>query len=168
MVWNYPDSAGKPALAIGVCQDPDLPFYYRDLYPGLPARCFSVVGQTATRNFEVGDDATATYRLPTKRGIQILRWFLRLDNDLIVNFGAGWSYARKTQHVLQDGIAEDQTLSENTKVYARSNASYNFTPKLVAEFKSEYQRNESWAPSDPDGSKINYRIMAQAQLRYNF
>jgi hypothetical protein len=126
------------------------------------------VGQTATRSLEIGDDATATYRLPTKRGIQILRWFLRLENDLIINFGAGWGYNRKTREIVQLGVAERQKLSENTKVYARSNASYNFTSKLVAEFLAEYQRNESWATSDTEGSKISYLILAQAQLRYNF
>lgn len=154
---------------VGLCpDDAGLPAYYTD--KRVPTeRCFVRSGSTATRLFEIGDDATATYRLPTKRGIQILKWFLRLENDLVINFGAGWGYTRKTKHVEEeDGTSEDQKLSENTKVYARSNASYNFTPKLVAEFQAEYTRNESWVQSSAEESKISYLILAQAQLRYNF
>ncbi len=163
---SVPGSKGD-TLVEGACPDRSLPQYYWDYRITTP-RCFVQVGQTATRTLEIGDDATATYRLPTKRGIQILRWFLRLENDLIINFGAGWGYNRKTREIVQMGVAERQKLSENTKVYARSNASYNFTSKLVAEFLAEYQRNESWATSDTEGSKIAYLILAQAQLRYNF
>lgn len=174
---KVPDPAtGEEVLHEGLCTDDALPAYYTDVRVQTP-RCFERVSMDATRLFEVGDDATATYRLPTKRGIQILKWFLRLENDLIINFGAGWGYSRKTQHktistLNDDGSvsqsAEDQTLNTNTKVYARSNASYNFTPKLVAEFLAEYQRNESWIQSNAEESKISYSILAQAQLRYNF
>jgi len=176
--WDYEKSARLDTLDVGrgdtvfvgLCpDDAGLPLFYTDKRVSA-ARCFEIVGKTATRSLEIGDDATATYRLPTKRGIQILRWFLRLDNDLIINFGAGWGYNRKTREIVRVDEPEPdrQKLSENTKVYARSNASYNFTPKLVVEFLAEYHRNESWASSDPDGTKISYQILAQAQLRYNF
>lgn len=154
----------------GLCTDEALPLYYRDVQ--VPTnRCFERIGKIATRLFEVGDDATATYRLPTKRGIQVLRWFLRLENDLVINFRAGWGYSRRTRHEdnQETGFAEDLTLEEITKVYARSDASYNFTPKLVAEFSAEYRRSERKVPAaDPDGSKITHEILSQAQLRYNF
>jgi len=162
-------STGDSVLHEGLCTDDALPAYYTDPRIETP-RCFEQIAKEATRLFEVGDDATATYRLPTKRGIQILKWFLRLENDLVINFGAGWGYSRKTKHSSNDvdGTSEDQTMTTNTKVYARSNASYNFTPKLVAEFLAEYQRNESWVQSNAEESKISYLILAQAQLRYNF
>lgn len=162
-------SGRDTVLSEGLCTDESLPAFYTDPRINTP-RCFERIGTTRTRLFEVGDDATATYRLPTKRGIQILKWFLRLENDLIINFGAGWGYTRKTKFEQNSltGLDEEQTMSENTTVYARSNASYNFTPKLVAEFLAEYRRNESWVLSSAEESKISYLILAQAQLRYNF
>lgn len=179
--WGYDynkrpvDSAtidGRP-FQEGQCRDLSLPRYYWDSEVPV-ARCFERAGEISTRLFEVGDDATATYRLPTKRGIQILRWFLRLENDLVINFRAGWGYSRKTRHDViepgggETGSAQDLTLEEITKVYSRSDASYNFTPKLVAEFSAEYKRTERKVQADPDGSKITHAISSQAQLRYNF
>lgn len=88
----------------------------------------------------------------------------------MINFRTGWGYNRRTSHEdnQETNFAKDQTLEEITKVYARSDASYNFTPKLVAEFSAEYRRTERKVESDPDGSKITQQILSQAQLRYNF
>lgn len=170
--WGY-DYAKEPINPgtdrEGICEDAGLPAYYRDPLVQTD-RCFQITETTANRSFEMGDDATATYRLPTKRGIQILRWFLRLENDLVINFRTGWGYNRKSRHEsdAQTGPIQDLMLEENTKVYARSDASYNFTPKLVAEFSSEYTRNERKVQANSDESKISHQILAQAQLRYNF
>jgi len=156
----------------GACPESmGLPYFYSD--PSLSlARCFEVGGTSEDRSYEMGNEGTATYRIQTKRGIQIFRWFLKLDNDLVVTFKAGWTKSWKEKEAVDLGTfepVEAQTLDDVTTVYGGSNASYNFTSRLVANFDASYKRTERKAQEDNNGATvITSEILGLASLQYKF
>ncbi|MBK9578017.1 MAG: cell surface protein SprA [Fibrobacterota bacterium] len=156
----------------GACPESmGLPIFYSD--PAINfARCFEIGGTSEDRSYEVGNEGTATYRIQTKRGIQIFKWFLKLDNDLVITFKAGWTKSWKEKEAVDLGTFEPvdaQTLDEVTTVYGGSNASYNFTSRLVANFDASYKRTERKAQEDNNGATvITNEIQGLASLQYKF
>lgn len=164
-----PQEGNRPE---GACPDNlGLPYFYSD--PALTlARCFQFGGTSEDRSYEVGNEGTATYRIQTKRGIQIFKWFLKLDNDLVITFKAGWTKSWKEKEAVDLETFEPypaQTLDEVTTVYGGSNASYSFTSRLVANFDASYKRTERKAQEDNNGATvIANEIQALASLQYKF
>ncbi|MBK8803415.1 MAG: cell surface protein SprA [Fibrobacteres bacterium] len=156
----------------GVCPESmGLPAYYSD--PTVTRDlCFEFGGTSEDRSYEMGNEGTATYRFQTKRGIQLFRWFLKLDNDLVVTFKAGWTKSWKEKEAVDPLTfepVEAQTLDEVTTVYGGSNASYNFTSRLVANFDASYKRTERKAQEDNNGAMvITNEIQGLASLQYKF
>lgn len=165
-------SAATDTKPIGACPDDmGYPLYLTD--PAiLQARCFEVVGTSEDRSYDVGNEGTATYRIQTKRGFQLFRWFIKLDNDLVVTFKAGWTHQWKERDAIDLGLytpLPTQTLEDVTTVYGGSNASYNFTSKLVATFDASYRRTERQVqPDDPTNAAVTNDISFLASLQYKF
>jgi hypothetical protein len=172
---NYSVTLAKNRLKVvhgtsGVCDEGQgLAAFYTDTAV-TTERCFDRVGTTTTHNFDVGNEGTATYRIQTRKGIQIFKWFVKLDNDLVVTFKAGWTEAWKTLAEYNTSTNETeatQTTSDVTTVYAGSNASYSFTSKLSANFDASYKRTSTKTSSDATTTVAN-DISLLASLQYKF
>ena len=162
-----PDSAA----VTGICPDSlGLPVFYTNQAVAVE-RCFQVVGHSQTYHWNTGNEGTATYRFQTHKGIQIFRWFVKLDNDLVVTFRAGWTRDWQLQNTYDASTGQDdgpQTLADVTTVYAGSNASYNFTSKLAANFDASYKRTDQKDPTDPSAPTVANDISLLASLQYKF
>lgn len=162
---------GQNGGADGVCPESmGLPKFYSD--PNiLFDRCFELKGSSENRNYELGDEGTATYRVQTRRGVQLLKWFVKLDNDLVITFRGGWTHSWKKLAETDPVTAEPtptQQLEDVTTVYAGSNATYNFTSKLVAQFDAKYQQTGKKVKDDSQGETVNHDISFLASLQYRF
>jgi hypothetical protein len=156
---------GRP----GICPEGQgLAVFYSDTTI-LFDRCFEIKGQSRNRSYELGDEGTATYRIQTQKGIQLLKWFVKLDNDLVITFRGGWTHSWKSlDQTNTAGVSEPtQQLEDVTTVYVGSNASYNFTSKLVAQFDAKYQQTGKKAKDDPQET-VNHDISFLASLQYRF
>jgi hypothetical protein len=154
----------------GACSDPSLPIFYRSGTATVD-RCFHVIGKSQDWHYDMGNEGTATYRFQTHKGIQFFRWFIKLDNDLVVTFKGGWTREWKLQSVFNptSGTADStQTLEDVTTVYGGSNASYNFTSKLVANFDASYKRTDRSIPGDLASTNVTNDISLLASLQYKF
>jgi len=134
-------------------------------------RCFEITGKSENRSYELGDEGTATYRIQTQRGIQLLKWFVKLDNDLVITFRGGWTRAWKRLDEIDATtgvVTPTQQLEDVTTVYAGSNATYNFTSKLVAQFDAKYQQTGKKVLDDSQGETVIHNISLLASLQYRF
>jgi hypothetical protein len=153
----------------GACPDSSLPYFFWRADASIP-RCYQLIGTSWDRRYDVGNEGTATYRIQTRKGIQILKWFVKLDNDLVVTFKAGWTQNWETKNDYDRSVGDNlgtQTLKRVTTVYAGSNASYNFTSKLSANFDASYKRSGTKTTTDPSTSVAN-DISILASLQYKF
>lgn len=171
---SYTRSLQRTKVALngdGVCPESmGLPMFYSDTTVAL-ARCFELKGNSQERTWDLGDEGTATYRIQTRKGIQILRWFVKLDNDLVVTFRGGWT-RQWTDHDEVDPTTNEPAPTQRTKdvttVYGGSNASYNFTSKLVAQFDAKYQQTASRSLTDLQEETVVHDISILASLQYRF
>jgi len=167
MAVTHSTLTNKKATANGACPDGlGLASFYTDTVRVLIDRCFEEAGTSQDRSWDYGDEGTATYRIQTKKGIQILKWFVKLDNDLVITFRGGWTHQRSNR-VASDANPTNTPLSDVTTVYGGSNATYNFTSKLVAQFDAKYQQTERTVTSAPQG-ETNHDISFLASLQYRF
>ena len=63
--------------------------------------------------FNIGDDFTITYPLKFKKGFQLWKWFVKLDNDVDLKFTAGYDY-NKT-------IRKEYTTKEGYNMWKKDN-----------------------------------------------
>jgi hypothetical protein len=165
----------KRAISLtGACPDGlGLPSFYTDTVRVLIPRCFVAAGTSLDRSYDYGDEGTATYRIQTKKGIQLLKWFVKLDNDLVVTFRGGWTHARKNRTertIAENGVADTATstpMEDVTTVYGGVNSTYNFTSKLVAQFDAKYQQTGRMVQNGPQ-SESTHDISFLASLQYRF
>jgi len=154
----------------GACADQSLPYFYRSSTASVD-RCFHVIGKSQNWHYDMGNEGTATYRFQTHKGIQLFRWFIKLDNDLVITFKGGWTREWKMQSVYNQSSTNGdstQTLEDVTTVYGGSNASYNFTSKLVANFDASYKRTDRSIPGDAASTNVTNDISLLASLQYKF
>ncbi len=158
----------SPSAKNGACPDNQgLPVFLSDTSFFLQ-RCFDITGSSNDRGYELGDEGTATYRIQTKRGIQILKWFVKLDNDLVVTFRAGWTHSWKHRDETDTSTSTTQQMEDVTTVYGGSNTTYNFTSKLVAQIDAKYQQTARAVKDDPLGEVVTHNISFLASLQYRF
>ncbi len=156
--WNYNkvqlDAA--PSSATGVLADPV--YWYRHS------------GATIDSSWSFGDDFTATYRVQTKKGIQILKWFLRLDSDLLVSFIASYSNQQKIRNTI-DSAGESSsrsTLTNLTVMKFGSETSYSFTPKLTARASAYYTRQKQTTSTSSSDATTTNDISMLLEIAYKF
>jgi len=57
------------------------------------------VDKTVDRGYAAGDELSIAYALRAKRGFQLWRWYIKLDNDIDVKLASGYSYRK---HIKED------------------------------------------------------------------
>jgi len=127
-------------------------------------------GSTQDSSRSMGDDFTATYRIQTKKGIQILKWFFKLESDLVISFNASWSNQIKV-HLVDDGTGaqtQTQLTQDLTIVKVGSETSYSFTPKLTATARAYYTRQDQKTQSTTENPTVTNDIQMLLELAYRF
>jgi len=62
--------------------------------------------KTVDRGYAAGDELSIAYSLRAKRGFQLWRWYIKLDNDIDLKLSSGYSYRKliKEDYIPVDGF----------------------------------------------------------------
>jgi hypothetical protein len=134
-----------------------------------PIYWYTYVGSTEEMSTNVGDEFSATYRVQTKRGIQVLKWFFKLESDLVISFNTSWSHQVKSRVEKIMG-EEDRTtpLQDLTTFKTGASTSYSFTPKLTATASAHYVRTDMSLQEGVDVPTITNAIQMLFEVVYRF
>jgi len=127
-------------------------------------------GTSQDNGMTVGDEFSATYRVQTKKGIQILKWFFKLESDLVITFSSSWSHQTKDQEVRNEMGAVTQAVPQldQTNFKTGASTSYSFTPKLTATASGYYTRTETKLSSASELPTISNAIQMLFEVVYRF
>jgi len=127
---------------------------------------------TVDRGYAFGDELAISYALKTKRGFQLWRWYVKLDNDIDLKFTSGYSYRKMIQesYVVPSGFNPyDPTFSNGELHYVlvvdeQEYPSYN--PKLEKLPRNIPTRAHEWYLRPSAGYNFNKVASASAYIEY--
>lgn len=123
-------------------------------------------------SFNIGDDFTVIYPLKTKRGFQMWRWYIKLDNDIDLKFTAGYDFTKLIRRYY-DPVDYDMWNPEapNTGVYRTfkmEDGSYvsAYKPKLELTERTVPSRTHEWFLRPSMAYEFNKIVSTSAYIEY--
>ena len=121
----------------------------------------------------VGDDLTITYPLKTKRGFQLWRWFITLDNDIDLKFTAGYEF-NKTIRRYYDPVSgydiwepAEGTTSGIYRTWTFDDYTYTaYKPKLELTERTVPSRTHEWFLRPALSYQFNKIVSTSAYIEY--
>jgi len=127
---------------------------------------------TVDKGYAFGDELAISYALKTKRGFQLWRWYIKLDNDIDLKFTSGYSYRKLIQesYVTPPGFNPyDPTFSDGDVHYVlvTDEGEYpSYNPKLEKLPRSIPTRSHEWYLRPSAGYNFNKVASASAYIEY--
>ena len=131
------------------------------------------------RGYAAGDELSISYALKTKRGFQLWRWYIKLDNDIDLRLTSGYSY-RKT---IQENYSPNSDFNPapvpidsdepggTSGVHARfktpeGNYLISYSPALEKVLRSVLTRSHEWYIRPSAGYQFSKLASASAYIEY--
>ena len=125
------------------------------------------------RGYGVGDELSIAYALKAKRGFQVWRWYVKLDNDIELRLTSGYDYKKVINETYTpasgydpwnkdsgtDGVHVVITLPDGSKVPT-------YTPSLTLLERTVPTRSHEWYVRPSAGYTFNKMASASAYIEY--
>ncbi len=125
------------------------------------------------RGYGVGDELSIAYALKAKRGFQVWRWYVKLDNDIELRLTSGYDYKKVINETYTpasgydpwnkdsgtDGVHVVITLPDGSKVPT-------YTPSLTLRERAVPTRSHEWYVRPSAGYTFNKMASASAYIEY--
>ena len=120
----------------------------------------------------IGDDLTITYPLKTKRGFQLWKWYIKLDNDIDLKFTAGYDFSKTIRRYYDPDPGFDMWEKESGTdgVYKEWEFDgYKYTaykPKLELTERTVPSRTHEWFLRPSAAYQLNKMVSTSAYVEY--
>lgn len=120
----------------------------------------------------IGDDLTITYPLKTKRGFQLWKWYIKLDNDIDLKFTAGYDFSKTIRRYYDPDPGFDMWEKESGTdgVYKEWEFDgYKYTaykPKLELTERTVPSRTHEWFLRPSAAYQFNKMVSTSAYVEY--
>ncbi|MDR3000125.1 MAG: cell surface protein SprA [Fibromonadaceae bacterium] len=128
------------------------------------------------RGYAFGDELSIAYALKTKRGFQLWRWYVKLDNDIDLKLTSGYSYRKIIQEVyapVSENFYSDPYNPENktTGVHyvmetPKGQMRTSYHPELEKKDREVTTRAHEWYVRPSAGYSFNKMASASAYVEY--
>lgn len=124
--------------------------------------------------FNIGDDLTITYPLKTKRGFQMWRWYIKLDNDIDLKFTAGYDFTKTIRRYYDPLASYDMWDKESGtagvyKTFYDPNRDLTYTaykPELELTERTVPSRTHEWFLRPSMAYQFNKIVSTSAYIEY--
>jgi len=128
--------------------------------------------KTVDRGYFAGDELSIAYALKAKRGFQLWRWYIRLDNDIDLKLSSGYSYKKiiKEDYVLVGDFLQKESYNVTDRAhewYIRPSAGYVFNKQASANAYIEYRRLREQLSDGDAHTRQTLSFEMALMLRFN-
>jgi len=132
------------------------------------------IDKTVDRGYAAGDELSIAYALKAKRGFQLWRWYIKLDNDIDLKLSSGYSYRKliKEDYVPYAGFdpylpASGTASGVHAEVQMPSGGGRtSYTPELERVGYNVTNRSHEWYLRPSAGYTFNKLASASAYIEY--
>lgn len=123
--------------------------------------------------FNIGDDFTIIYPIKTKRGFQLWRWYIKLDNDIDVKFTAGYDFTKTIRRYYDPVEGYDMWVEDSGTdgVFRRfkmedGSVATAYNPKLELTERTVPSRTHEWFLRPSAAYQFNKIVSTSAYIEY--
>ena len=125
------------------------------------------------RGYAAGDELSVSYSLRAKRGFQLWRWYIKLDNDIELKHSSGYDYKKVISETWEpvDGYSpwnKDSGTEDVHQVIALPSGKSitTWTPQLDKVERTVPTRSHEWYVRPSTGYTFNKMASASAYIEY--
>jgi cell surface protein SprA len=143
---------------------------YEDYYIKIP---WLHTDKVVDRGYAAGDELSISYSLKAKRGFQLWRWYIKLDNDIDLKLSSGYSY----RNLIQEGYIPIDGFNPYVQESGTTGMHYvmqtpegekipSYTPELKKVSRNIPARSHEWYIRPSAGYSFSKLASANAYIEY--